>query len=77
MYCKSSNTKPIGDLHNLFPLRCWSKKRKICNLRLLKGANYMSYSFQKTYQIIQNLSPECFSGLFKFSFTERLQDQGH
>ena len=44
-------------------------KEKICNLRQLNGANYMSYSFQKTYQII----------IFRrnVSFTEPLQLQGH
>ena len=44
-------------------------QKKICNVRQLNEANYMSYSFQKTYQII----------IFRrnVSLTEPLQLQGH
>ena len=61
-------TKPTRELHRLSSLKCWSKK-KICNLRQLNEANYISYSFQKTYQII----------IFRrnVSLTEPLQLQGH
>ena len=61
-------TKPTRELHRLSSLKCWSKK-KICNLRQLNEANYISYSFQKTYQNI----------IFRrnVSLTEPLQLQGH
>ena len=54
------------------------KEKIFNNLRpQLNKAYHMSHNLKKTHQLVQNLSPECLSGLFNFSFTERLQHQGH
>jgi len=73
-----SNSTYVTNQTGTWPSHAWPSqpiffemlvKEKICNLRQLNEANYMSHSFQKTYENIQNCSPECFSALFKFSFT--------